>query len=181
MNVILKTKSWTYVWLTILLAWPAKTEALVFCCSLVVFFCLLLRAWCVKVRQSAVAGHSQTLEDFDRLSALAWGALAIWSVGSRGPWGHIQVKFVCEGRHNFLHIVFCDTQRCVWWGGERSRDEVKLIKPPLALERRSPASFAFDGSPKTRGSHFESPCFSRCKRFFMGFFFCLELDNIAIY
>lgn len=118
MNVILKTKSWTYVWLTILLARPAKTEALVFCCSLVVFFCLLLRAWCVKVRQSAVAGRSQTLEDFDRLSALAWGALAIWSVGSRGPWGHIQVKFVCEGRHNFLHIVFV-THKDVY-GGEES-------------------------------------------------------------
>lgn len=113
MNVILKTKWWTYVWLTILLARPAKTEALVFCCSLVVFFCLLLRAWCVKVRQSAVAGHSQTLEDFDRLSALAWGALAIWSVGSRGPWGHIQVKFVCEGRQTFCTLCLWHTKMCM--------------------------------------------------------------------
>lgn len=52
-----------------------------------------------------MAGQSQALEDFDRLSALAGGALAIWSVGSRGPWGHIQVQFVCEWRHNFLHVV----------------------------------------------------------------------------
>lgn len=52
-----------------------------------------------------MAGHSQTHEHFDRLSALAGGASAIWSAGSRGPWAHIQVEFVCEGGHDFVHAV----------------------------------------------------------------------------
>lgn len=137
-----------------------------------------------RLGKSAVAGHSQALEDFDRLSALAGGAVAIWSAGSRGPWGHIQghIQFVCEGETQLSARGVCDTQSCARQGGERGRDEVKLIKPPLALERRSPTSFAFNGSPKTRGSHFKRPRFSQRKRqrtfhFACFMFRCLKLER----
>lgn len=65
-----------------------------------------------------------------------------WPSGAKGPGvPRVALKlYLCAGGSITFCLVcmcvdefVCMGERSVWWGGELSRDEVGLVKPPLAV------------------------------------------------